>query len=166
MGSFYKRENYSHSEFRVTFVSQIILMSILSSSIISIRCPLSDIESQQQKLRDEDKMCHHHLATDRLIELLTENGAKHKMAQHYWGARGLRFGWVKVQYTHIYICMSRLSTKNYKPRATGSLRHLMLKVLARHTITAPYRLNYSTSLLSISFSISFRLGVNRVKPCL
>ena len=39
--------------------------------------------------------------------------------------------------------MSRLSTKNYKPRATGSLRHLMLKVLARHTITAPYRLNYS-----------------------
>ena len=32
----------------------------------------------------------------------------------------------------------------YKPRATGSLRHLMLKVLARHTITAPYRLNYST----------------------
>ena len=40
--------------------------------------------------------------------------------------------------------MSRLSTKNYKPRATGSLRHLMLKVLARHTITAPYRLNYSS----------------------
>ena len=40
--------------------------------------------------------------------------------------------------------MSRLSTKNYKPRATGSLRHLMLKVLARHTITALYRLNYST----------------------
>ena len=39
--------------------------------------------------------------------------------------------------------MSRLSTKNYKPRATGSLRHLMLKVLARHTITALYRLNYS-----------------------
>ena len=39
--------------------------------------------------------------------------------------------------------MSRLSTKNYNPRATGSLRHLMLKVLARHTLTAPYRLNYS-----------------------
>ena len=32
----------------------------------------------------------------------------------------------------------------YKPRATGSLRHLMLKVLARHTITAPYRLNCSS----------------------
>ena len=40
--------------------------------------------------------------------------------------------------------MYRLSTKNYNPRATGSLRHLMLKVLARHTLTAPSRLNYST----------------------
>ena len=40
--------------------------------------------------------------------------------------------------------MSRLPTKNYNPRATGSLCHLMLKVLARHALTAPYRLNYST----------------------
>ena len=43
--------------------------------------------------------------------------------------------------------MYRLSTKNYNPRATGSLRHLMLKVLARHTLTAPYRLSYSTYFL-------------------
>ena len=59
------------------------------------------------------------------------------MAQPYWGARGLKFGWVEVQY------MSRLSTKNYKPRATGSLRHLMLKVFCAVLLTAPYRLNYS-----------------------
>ena len=38
--------------------------------------------------------------------------------------------------------MSRLSTKNYKPRATGSLRHLMLKVFCAVLLTAPYRLNY------------------------
>ena len=40
--------------------------------------------------------------------------------------------------------MSRLSTKNYKPRATGSLHHLMLMVICAVLLTAPYRLNYST----------------------
>ena len=59
------------------------------------------------------------------------------MAQPYWGARGLKFGWVEDQY------MSRLSTKNYKPRATGSLRHCMLKVFCAVLKTAPFRLNYS-----------------------
>ena len=38
--------------------------------------------------------------------------------------------------------MSRLSTKNYEPRATGSLRHLMLKVFCAVLKTAPYRLNF------------------------
>ena len=32
--------------------------------------------------------------------------------------------------------------KNYKPRATGSLPHLMLKVFCAVLKTAPYRLNY------------------------
>ena len=40
--------------------------------------------------------------------------------------------------------MSRHSTKNYKPGATGSLRHLVLKVFCAVLLTAPYRLNYST----------------------
>ena len=48
------------------------------------------------------------------LEVLAQNGTRHKMAQPYWGARGLRFGWVKVQY------MSRLSTKIHNPRATWS----------------------------------------------
>ena len=43
--------------------------------------------------------------------------------------------------------MSRLSTKNYKPRATGSLRHLMLKVFCAVLKTAPYRLNYSNYII-------------------
>ncbi len=51
------------------------------------------------------------------LELLTKNGAaqigaKHKMTQSYWGAWGLRFDWMKVE----YIYMSRLSTKNNKPK--------------------------------------------------
>ena len=43
------------------------------------------------------------------------------------------------------LLLDRLSTKNYKPRATGSLRHLMLKVFCAILKTAPYRLNYSMS---------------------
>ena len=39
--------------------------------------------------------------------------------------------------------MSRLSTKNYKPRVTGSLHHVMLKVFCAVLLTTPYRLNYS-----------------------
>ena len=38
--------------------------------------------------------------------------------------------------------MSRVSTTNYKPRATGSLRHLTLKVFCAVLKTAPYRLNF------------------------
>ena len=49
-------------------------------------------------------------------------------------------------YCFLDLLMSRLSTKNYKPRATGSLHHLMLKVFCAIVKTAPYRLNYSTRL--------------------
>ena len=52
--------------------------------------------------------------------------------------------------------MSRLSTKNYKPRATGSLRHFMLKVFCAVLKTAPYRLNYSI----LKFFFSFVLPIN------
>ena len=45
--------------------------------------------------------------------------------------------------------MFRHSTKKYKPRATGSLRHLMLKVFCAVLKTAPYRLNYSTQIILI-----------------
>ena len=58
------------------------------------------------------------------------------MAQPHWGARGLKFGWVEVQY------MSRLSAKNYKARATGTLHHL--EAFCAVLKTVPYRLNYST----------------------
>ena len=51
--------------------------------------------------------------------------------------------------------MSRHSTKNYKPRATGSLRHLMLKLKVFCAVlkTAPYRLNYSKSHLKEGFPV-------------
>ena len=69
----------------------------------------------------------------RLLELFAENGAvqsgaKHKMAQPYWGAKGLKFGWLKVN------DMSRISTKYYNPRATGSLHHFMLKFFSNCAI--------------------------------
>ena len=51
----------------------------------------------------------------------------------------------------------RLSTKNYKPRATGSLSHLMLKVFCTVLKTAPYRLNYSMLLSSLisNFKVNY-----------
>ena len=63
--------------------------------------------------------------------------AQYKLAQNknlrslIWGARGLRFGWVKVQY------MSRLSTKNNNSRTTGSLRHFLLKMFCATLKNAP-----------------------------
>ena len=46
----------------------------------------------------------------RELELFTENGAvyigaKHKMTQSYWGARGIRFGWLKVN-----VCPQKIIT--------------------------------------------------------
>ena len=64
-------------------------------------------------------------------------GAPFKIAQPYRGARGKKIGWAEAQ------CKSRLSTKNYKPRATESLRHLMLKLFCAILLSAPNRLNYS-----------------------
>ena len=46
-----------------------------------------------------------------------------------------------VKLIQLFSSKGLIPIKNYNPRATGSLRHLMLKVLARHTLTAPYRLN-------------------------
>ena len=40
--------------------------------------------------------------------------------------------------------MSRLSTKNYNPRATGSLRHFMLKVFYAVLKTESFSVNSST----------------------
>ena len=74
---------------------------------------------------------------DHQLEQITKNGAEHKMAQPYWGAEGLRFGWVKVPY------MSRLSTKNNNPTPTGSQRNFMLKVFSAILKTAPLSVNSS-----------------------
>ena len=60
------------------------------------------------------------------------------MELSYWGARGFRFSWAKVQ------CMSRLSSsKNCNPRATGSLHHFMLKVFYAIFKTVPFSVNRS-----------------------
>ena len=60
------------------------------------------------------------------------------MAQPYQGAR---FCWVKVN-------ISRLSTKTCNPGATGSLRHLILKVFCAVLKSAPFSVNSSTLLSS------------------
>ena len=87
--------------------------------------------------------CNKNVTPQQVIELLTENdafvSAKHNVAKSYWGARGLRVGWVKVLY------MFRLSTKNYSPKKQQEacailwercfalfwkLRHFLLTALA------------------------------------
>ena len=40
--------------------------------------------------------------------------------------------------------MSMLSTKDYNPRVTGSLRHFVLKVFCANLKTAPFSINSST----------------------
>ena len=56
--------------------------------------------------------------------------------------------------------MFRLSTKNYKPRAPGSLRHLMLKVFCAIFLTAPYRLpDYVPPCLLACLACSLNFGL-------
>ena len=55
--------------------------------------------------------------------------------QPFWGARGLIYGWLKIQ------DMSRLYTKKCNPRSTGSLCHL--KVFCSILTTAPLSVNTS-----------------------
>ena len=56
--------------------------------------------------------CNKNVTPQQVIELLTENdafvSAKHNVAKSYWGARGLRVGWVKVQYTYVQIIHQKL----------------------------------------------------------
>ena len=74
--------------------------------------------------------------------------AHFKMAQLYWGARGL--SGAKVQYT-IYN-VTRLSPKNYNPRATGRLRHFMLKLFYTVLKTVPFSVNSSTFVAGWAFA--------------
>ena len=78
-----------------------------------------------------------------------------KMAQPYWGARGLRFLGVKAKY------MPRPSTINYNPRATGSLRHFMLNAGTEYPWLKVFCAVLKTASLSVNSSIRFLTGTQR-----
>ena len=59
--------------------------------------------------------------------------------------------------------MSRLYTKNYNPRSTGSLRHFMIKVFCAILITAPLYDNNSNKKLRLnSANIEFNQALSQL----
>ena len=64
--------------------------------------------------------------------------------------------------------MSRLSSKIYNPRATGSLHHFMLKLFCAVLKTAPFSVNSSTFLpiIGVSCCLQVSSGLKQVQICI